>query len=171
MSLNVKTKQKQQFVCTKCSAGILSLQFLWTMNNLLSYCGLVDVKIWASDEVLPVFLKNIEILPVVSIPFVDHTSSISNSHPVPQQILLANSSSVQRRIPNLEHSLLAFENVSVEQSGILLSQEPPSKLQHLTALVWLSEIISWEFWMSFGLLSKSLFGQPDARPPNSTENK
>ena len=34
--LNVKTKQKQQFVYTTCSAGILSLQFSWTMEELLT---------------------------------------------------------------------------------------------------------------------------------------
>ena len=55
--LNVKTKQKQQFVYTTCSAGILSLQFSRTMNNLLSYCGLVDAKIRASDKDLPVSNK------------------------------------------------------------------------------------------------------------------
>ena len=53
--LNVKTKQKQEFVYKTCSAGILSLQFSWTMNRLLyskllSYCGLVDAKIRASDK-------------------------------------------------------------------------------------------------------------------------
>ena len=69
------------------------------------------------------------------LPFVYHTSSKSKEHPVPQQMLPANSSSVQRRIPNSEHSCLAFENVSVEHSGISLSQDPPSKLQHLTAPV------------------------------------
>ena len=47
---NVKTKQKQQFVYTTCTAGILSLQFSSTMNNLSSYCGLVDAKIRASDK-------------------------------------------------------------------------------------------------------------------------
>ena len=52
--LNVKTKQKQQFVYTTCSAGILSLQFSLTMKNLSSYCGLVDAKIRASDKDLPV---------------------------------------------------------------------------------------------------------------------
>jgi len=52
--LNVKAKQKQQFVYTTCSAGILSLQFSLTMNNLTSYCGLVDAKIRASDKDLPV---------------------------------------------------------------------------------------------------------------------
>ena len=40
----------------------LSLEFFrhWTcnsMNNLLSYCELVDSKIWASDKDLPVQLK------------------------------------------------------------------------------------------------------------------
>ena len=50
--LNVKTKQKQQSVYTTCSACTLS--FSWTMNNLLSYCGLVDAKIRASDKDLPV---------------------------------------------------------------------------------------------------------------------
>ena len=49
-----KQKQKTQFVYTTCSAGILSLQFTWTMNNLSSYCGLVDAKIRASDKDLPV---------------------------------------------------------------------------------------------------------------------
>ena len=39
---------------TTCSAGILSLQFSWTMNNLLSYCGLVDAKISASEKDLSV---------------------------------------------------------------------------------------------------------------------
>ena len=53
--LNVKTKQKQHFVYTACSAGILSLQFSWTMNNLLSYCWLDDTKISASD--LPVLKR------------------------------------------------------------------------------------------------------------------
>ena len=52
------SKQKQQFVYTTCSAGILRLQFLWAMNNLLSYCGLVDAKIRASDIDLPVWKFN-----------------------------------------------------------------------------------------------------------------
>jgi hypothetical protein len=56
--LNVKTKQKQQFVYTTRSAGILSLQFSRTMNNLSSYCGLVDAKIRASDKDLPVTLSS-----------------------------------------------------------------------------------------------------------------
>jgi hypothetical protein len=85
---------------------------------------------------------------------------------VEQQMLLANSSSVQRRIPKSEHSCLAFENVSVEHSGISLAQDPPSKLQHLTAPVWVVEIKSWEFWLALWC-----FGQPDARPLYVTENK
>ena len=36
---------------------ILSLHFSWTMNNLLSYCGLVSAKIRASDKDLPVLLS------------------------------------------------------------------------------------------------------------------
>ena len=48
------SKQEQQFVYTTCSVGILSLQFSWTMNNLSSYCGLVDAKIRATDKDLPV---------------------------------------------------------------------------------------------------------------------
>ena len=55
--LNVKTTQKQEFVYTTCPAGILSLQFSWTMNNLLSYCGLVDARISASDKYSPVSAK------------------------------------------------------------------------------------------------------------------
>ena len=69
------------------------------------------------------------------LPFVYHTSFKSNEHPVPQQMLLDNSSLVQRRIRNSEHFCWAFENDSVEQSGILLLQDSPSKLQHLTAPV------------------------------------
>ena len=57
--LNVKTKQTQQFVYTTCSAGILSLQFSWTMDNLSSYCGLVDAKIRAPDKDLPVVQEEI----------------------------------------------------------------------------------------------------------------
>ena len=52
--LNVKTKQTQQVVHTACSAGILSLQFSWTMINPSSYYGLVDAKKGASDKDLPV---------------------------------------------------------------------------------------------------------------------
>ena len=65
------------------------------------------------------------------LPFVYHTSFASKPHPVPQQILLANSSSVQRRIPNSEHFCWAFKNVSVKQSGISLLQDVPSKQVNL----------------------------------------
>ena len=49
-----QNKPKEQFVYTTCSAGILSLQFLLTLNNLLPCFGLVDAKIRASDKDLPV---------------------------------------------------------------------------------------------------------------------
>ena len=50
--LNVKTKN--QFMYTSCSPDVLSLQFSIFMNNLSSYCGLVNAKIRASDIDLPV---------------------------------------------------------------------------------------------------------------------
>ena len=84
---------------------------------------------------------------------------------MPQQILLKNSSLVQRRIPNSEHFCCAFENVSVpsvKQSGLV--QDAPSMLQHLTAPVWLVEIMYSVFWM---LDSE----QWDQRPPEQVENK
>ena len=40
---------------TTCSQHILSLLFSCSMNNLSSYCGLVDAKIRASDKDLPVW--------------------------------------------------------------------------------------------------------------------
>ena len=52
--LNVKTKTKKQFMYTSCSPDVLSLQFSIFMNNLLSYCGLDNAKIRASDIDLPV---------------------------------------------------------------------------------------------------------------------
>ena len=42
--LNVKTKNNL------CTQHVLSLQFLYSMNNLSSYCGLVDAKIRAFDK-------------------------------------------------------------------------------------------------------------------------
>ena len=51
-----KQKQKNNL----CVQNVLSLQFSCTelvynsVNNLLSYCGLVDAKIRASDKDLPV---------------------------------------------------------------------------------------------------------------------
>ena len=56
--LNVKPKTKKQFVyktCSECSE--IGIFMYWTgnsMNNLLSYCGLVDAKIRASDIDFPV---------------------------------------------------------------------------------------------------------------------
>ena len=50
-----QNKNKKQFVYTTCSE--LGIFMYWTgnsMNNLLSYCGLVDAKIRASDKDLPV---------------------------------------------------------------------------------------------------------------------
>ena len=51
--LNVKTKQK--FVYTTCTELVIFLYLTSnSMNNLLSYCGLVDAKMRASDKDLPV---------------------------------------------------------------------------------------------------------------------
>ena len=50
--------KKKQFMYTTCSE--LTVFMYWTgksMNNLLSYCGLVDVRINASDKDLPALLK------------------------------------------------------------------------------------------------------------------
>ena len=50
-----QNKNKKQFVYTTCSE--LGIFMSWTsdsINNLLSYCGLVDEKIRASDKDLPV---------------------------------------------------------------------------------------------------------------------
>ena len=57
-----QNKQKSNF-CTQhvLQVLILSLQFSRTMNNLSSYCGLVDAKIRASDKNLPVKTKSFEL--------------------------------------------------------------------------------------------------------------
>ena len=50
-----QNKNKKQFVYTTCSE--LAIFMYWTpnsMNNLLSYCGLVDARISASEKDLPV---------------------------------------------------------------------------------------------------------------------
>ena len=61
-----KQKQKKTFfvhMFSSCSAHVLSLEFsckYWTgnsMDNLLSYCGLVDARISTSDKDLSVPLK------------------------------------------------------------------------------------------------------------------
>ena len=58
----------EQLVCTTCSTHVLpmfspcselGIFMYWTgnsMNNLLSYCGLVDVRISASEKDLPVHM-------------------------------------------------------------------------------------------------------------------
>ena len=60
--LNVKTKTKNN-ICTQHVFSIIStcselgLFIYWTwnsMNNLLSYCGIVDTRISASEKDLPV---------------------------------------------------------------------------------------------------------------------
>ena len=61
--MNVKTKTKKQFMYTTFSELVVFMY--WTgqsMNNLLSYCGSVEVRINASDKDLPVH-KLSEILP------------------------------------------------------------------------------------------------------------
>ena len=49
-------QNKNNNLCTQhvLQVFILSLQFSWKMNNLPSYCGLVDAKIRASDKDLTV---------------------------------------------------------------------------------------------------------------------
>ena len=53
-------QNKKQFMCTRCPELVVFMY--WTgksMNNLLSYCGLVDVRINASDKDLP--LQSLEL--------------------------------------------------------------------------------------------------------------
>ena len=45
---------QKQFLYTKCSPHVMEFSCIETMNNLSSYCGLVDAKISASDKDLPV---------------------------------------------------------------------------------------------------------------------
>ena len=55
--MNVKTKTKKQFMYITCSELVVFMY--WTgksMNNLLSYCGLVDARISASEKDLPVIV-------------------------------------------------------------------------------------------------------------------
>ena len=48
------SKQKQ-FMYTTCSELVIFMNWTWnSMNNLLSYCGLLDAKISASDKNLTV---------------------------------------------------------------------------------------------------------------------
>ena len=66
------SKQKQ-CVITKCSQHFLSLEFSCTefvihisINNLLSYCGLVDTRITASEKDLPVKKTDVCLLAFLS---------------------------------------------------------------------------------------------------------
>ena len=64
----------EQLMCTTCSTHVLpmfspcselGIFMYWTgnsMNNLLSYCGLVDAKIRASDIDLPVVVLGISVI-------------------------------------------------------------------------------------------------------------
>ena len=55
IELNVKTKQKQQFVYVhNMFCRYSELTIFMNNDNLSSYCGLVDAKIRASDKDLPV---------------------------------------------------------------------------------------------------------------------
>ena len=50
-----QNKNKKQFMCTTCSELVIFMH--WThnsMKNLLSYCGLLDARISASEKDLPV---------------------------------------------------------------------------------------------------------------------
>ena len=50
-----QNKNKKQFMYTKCSELVVVMYWAGkSMNNLLSYCGLGDVRINASDKDLPV---------------------------------------------------------------------------------------------------------------------
>ena len=58
-----KQQQQKKNDVTSCSSDVLCLQFSILMNNLLSYCGLIQAKIRASDKDLPVIcLADIELL-------------------------------------------------------------------------------------------------------------
>ena len=57
--LNVKTKTKKQFMYITCSELVVFMYWIGkSMNNLLSYCGLVDARIRASNKDLPVHTKD-----------------------------------------------------------------------------------------------------------------
>ena len=55
--LNVRKNFCTQYVLPRFKLGIFMYWTCNSMNNLLSYCGLVDAKIRASDKDLPVKLK------------------------------------------------------------------------------------------------------------------
>ena len=50
-----QNKNKKQFVCTTCSELVVFMYWIGkSMNNILSYYGLLDAKIRASDKDLPI---------------------------------------------------------------------------------------------------------------------
>ena len=52
-------QNKKQFVYTTCSELVVFMYWTWnSMNNLLSYCGLVDARISASEKDLPVWKQD-----------------------------------------------------------------------------------------------------------------
>ena len=58
-----QNKNNKQFVYTTCSElGIFMYSTGNSMNNLLSYCGLVDARISASEKDLPVLTETHPIL-------------------------------------------------------------------------------------------------------------
>ena len=57
-----QNKNKKQFVYTTCSELVVFMYSIGrSMNNLLSYCGLVDVRIDPSDKDLPVQLITMDV--------------------------------------------------------------------------------------------------------------
>ena len=53
--LNVRNNLSTQHILPRFELGIFMYRTCMSMNNLSSYCGLVDAKIRASDKDLPVF--------------------------------------------------------------------------------------------------------------------
>ena len=50
-------QNKKQFMYTTCSEFVIFMYWIRnSMNNLLSYCGLVDTRISASEKDLPVLI-------------------------------------------------------------------------------------------------------------------
>ena len=60
--LNVRNNFCTQHVLPRFELGIFMYWTSDSMNNLSSYCGLVDAKLRASDKDLPVLLKIVSIL-------------------------------------------------------------------------------------------------------------
>ena len=73
-------QNKNQFVYTTCSE--LAVFMYWTgksMNNLLSYCGLVDSRISASDKDLPVSTRQNNVIQKHLITIEHHSLYIQNN--------------------------------------------------------------------------------------------